>query len=215
MQTRMIAAVGVFAIWGGLIACNNSRKGDKPTADPNSPESLYVRGFDLLQAEQTEEGIQLLERAAALGNRDAQTTLGMVYYKWTGVTPDLDKSIAYYTKAAERGDTLAQENLAGVYAPLRETGMTLGMPYTGKKDLKKAYFWYQVCLESREDTGASSPVAIDEFGRSHGNQADCATDLEVVKKYLKPTAINDIDRRVGDWFAHHPDLYAQTSRKHK
>lgn len=61
------------------------------------------------------ETIKKLMSAAEKGDVDSQNTLGSYYYKGKYVQKDIDKSILWYTKAAEQGYALAQFNLGALY----------------------------------------------------------------------------------------------------
>ena len=61
--------------------------------------------------------LHLLEKAAELGDKRAQTFLGDIHagLTYTPKYKDLNKALEWYEKAAEKGDNTAQKNLALLY----------------------------------------------------------------------------------------------------
>ena len=52
-----------------------------------------------------------LLKEAEQGNEKAQYLLGQMYEKGTGIKPNYQKAVEWYTKAAEQGEIEAQFNL--------------------------------------------------------------------------------------------------------
>ena len=89
---------------------------------------------------------ELLQKAAELGHLEAQYDLGMLYYHGVKkpnvqtfeIPQNPELAVKWLTKAAEQGDSLAQYQLGECH----EEG-------TGtKKDLEKAFYWYQSAAKS-------------------------------------------------------------------
>lgn len=57
------------------------------------------------------------QRAADMGNAEAMTFLGKLYYDGLGVAIDKPKALELLVAAAERGDTLAMDGLSAHYGP--------------------------------------------------------------------------------------------------
>ena len=51
------------------------------------------------------------EKAAAQGNVQAQTVLGLLYYQGKGVKQDYTKARAWWEKAAAQGNNVAKKSL--------------------------------------------------------------------------------------------------------
>jgi TPR repeat protein len=67
-------------------------------------------------AYQESESLQQLRKAAGEGNADAQTRLGLLYYRGRGVPQDYAEALRWSRKAADQGDAVAQFNLGFMYA---------------------------------------------------------------------------------------------------
>ena len=59
--------------------------------------------------------LDLLKKLAEQGVAAAQNTLAMMYYSGQGVPQDYEKARKWYLKAAELGNTTAQDNLKRLY----------------------------------------------------------------------------------------------------
>lgn len=79
------------------------------------------------------EDLQMLQRQAAQGHTEAQTTLGHLYNNGRGVPQDYVKAAQWYEKAAALGDMKAQYHLGALY----ENGR--GVP----QDYPKAHLWQE------------------------------------------------------------------------
>ena len=78
-----------------------------------------------------------LVKEAEAGVAEAQSELGMCYFKGRGVAKDYEEAVKWWTKAAEQGDALAQFCLGNTY-------------FTGEgvtKDEKEAVKW---CTKAAE-----------------------------------------------------------------
>jgi TPR repeat protein len=164
---------------------NQQEASEKPT----DAKTQYHEGFDLLIAGDTQAGIRLLEESAAKGNRDAQTQLGMVYTDWTGVPPDLQKALRFYTLAAQGGDNYAQDGLANIYER--------------RSLFAKAYFWYRICEKSRLDTGATNPNFVTSDGDEVNIQAGCGSSARRLGNKLESGSRHVVDKQVDYWVRQH------------
>ena len=63
----------------------------------------------------TAEERALLQKKAEMGDANAQTLMGIMYYNGHGVTIDYSKAADWFTKAADKGDAQAQYLLAAMY----------------------------------------------------------------------------------------------------
>lgn len=105
------------------------------------PAAAYEVGIRLIEGngipQNTEEGIQWLERAADAGLAPAHFRLGGLYEKGLGVKKDLDVARRYYVIAAEKGHAKAMHNLAVLFAE----------GVDGKSDYKAASQWFRRAAE--------------------------------------------------------------------
>lgn len=101
-------------------------------------------------------GADRLRNAADQGQIPAQAELGRAYlYGQCDLPTDSDQAASWLTRAAERGDMYAQENLALMYSAgqpfiwhyheIKEMGTRFapGIP----QDYPKALFWYRRCAD--------------------------------------------------------------------
>lgn len=102
-------------------------------ARATSGKMFAKNGLAAYNAEDYQKAIPLLEKAAMLGNAEAQNLLGLCYGAGKGTEKDYTKALHWYLKAAEQGYTSAQYN-CGLY--YREG-------YGTEKDEDKAFEWYQ------------------------------------------------------------------------
>jgi TPR repeat protein len=106
-----------------------------------------------------EKAIKFFTMAAAQGNRDAMTSLGVVYqvdephYGQSHRKKDIVRAVDWFTKAADLGDGDAAFWLAQMY----ESGNT-----TLRADLAKALSWYHI---SAQHGNANSMLRLREYYR--------------------------------------------------
>ena len=70
----------------------------------------YAKGIDGFTKD-VARAVELYERAAELGEKDAHVRLGDLYYKGEDVEKDTAKAIRHYEAAAVKGDVRARHNL--------------------------------------------------------------------------------------------------------
>jgi TPR repeat protein len=75
----------------------------------------YEQGKLLYDAKKYDEAKVFLEKAANLGNADAQNNLGVCYQNGYGVGQDVAEAVKWYRLSAEQGNAFAQYNLAQCY----------------------------------------------------------------------------------------------------
>jgi localization factor PodJL len=101
----------------------------------------YEIGIRLIEgrsvAQNTEEGLRWLERAARAGIAPAHFRIGGIYEKGLGVKKDLMLARSHYVAAADRGNSKAMHNLAVLYAEGLE----------GKPDYRTAAGWFRRAAE--------------------------------------------------------------------
>ena len=152
--------------------------------------------------------------AAALGDADAQSNLGTMYFKGEGVPQDYNEAAKWYRKAANQGDALAQTSIGTMY------GTGLGVP----QDHTEAANWYRSAAEQGD---AKAQLALgfmyhDALGvpghyvRAYmwislaasrfppGADRDRAINgRDVVANWLTPGQIAEAKRLAREWTAKH------------
>ena len=78
------------------------------------------------------------------GDREAQYSVGRVYFKGEGVPQDLLKAMDYFRRAAEQGNFKAQNNLGSMYAQGQ------GVP----KDVAEAIKWFRKAADQGDAVGS-------------------------------------------------------------
>ena len=109
------------------------RKGTLPYTDL-AYRYLQGRGAPL----DVTEAARLFEKAAEMGDRIAQSNLGVLYMNGQGVPQDHEKAVRWFKIAAEAGDATAMGNLSFLYT------MGLGVP----RDYDKAAHWVRASIRA-------------------------------------------------------------------
>lgn len=164
----------------------NQAQPASPTAEapPASPEERALAGDPgpalalgrSLLAEQggTAEALRLLRLAAGASSAEAQTILGDIYYRGTGVKQDREQAAQWYAKAAASGYAEAQCNLAYLY----QDGAS------PRHDV--AAFWFRQAAEQGHAAAQYSLGEVYEYGQG------VPTDMkEAFAWYLKAAAGGD------------------------
>jgi tetratricopeptide (TPR) repeat protein len=86
----------------------------------NRAKDLMARGVDFWGAQAYQQALEPLREAADLGYAPAQTGIGNAYFAGKGVKQDYSAAIEWWKKAAAQGDSLAQNNLAWLYAACKD-----------------------------------------------------------------------------------------------
>ena len=117
-------------------------------AKSGDAEAQYKVGNFLDRGEQVKqdrvEAERWLRKAAEQGLRDAQMSLGMVYFNgWAPMRRDFKEAAKWYYLAAMQGEPNSPSLLAMMY----DTGFGL------EKDLVQAYIWYSLNPRWKEKRG--------------------------------------------------------------
>ncbi|MCC8064114.1 MAG: sel1 repeat family protein, partial [Clostridiales bacterium] len=86
---------------------------DKPE---NEAQNAYDEAMERYHAKDYDGAFTLFEKAARLGDADAQCNLGVCYNNGIGVTEDKAKAADWWGQAARQGHAVAQCNLGVCYA---------------------------------------------------------------------------------------------------
>ena len=83
--------------------------------EQNDPVALYDMGKSLAYYDDYEEAIACFRKAAEMGNADAQSELGALYYNGTYVDQDYDEAVKWFILSADQECAKAQYNLGLCY----------------------------------------------------------------------------------------------------
>ena len=106
----------------------------------NQPD--FDEGVAALRNHDYATAIKIFKTLAEQGDADAQSNLGVLYYKGQGVPKDYKEAARWFRKTAEQGQADAQFNLGLMYYKGQ------GVP----KDYVTAYMWYNLAAQ---DSGLS------------------------------------------------------------
>ncbi len=134
-----------------------------------SGRSEYTKEITNLLLEQ-EKPLKHYLAAAEKGNVDAQSELGLKYFKGVGVEKDLTKAAYWFNKAAEQGDLSSQNNLGLMY--INGLGVEKN-PTVAAKWLQKA--------AKQGDSAAENNLAI-MYINGTGVDKDTNKALELLKR---------------------------------
>ena len=96
----------------------------------------------------------LFERSAQAGDAEGQTSLGMIYYKGSGVPQNYQQAKFWFEKAAAQGNVSSMRMLGNIYVE------GLGVP----KNLQQARAWYEKAA-IQDDTDVQSIAIMEEIER--------------------------------------------------
>jgi len=116
------------------------------------------------------------EKAAAQGNVQAQTVLGLLYYQGKGVKQDYTKAREWWKKAAAQGEAHASRHLGFLY-------------YQGdgvEQDFAMARAWWEKAVAQGDDVALVLLGSLYEQGK--GGVGDLAKARALYKKYEKAAA---------------------------
>lgn len=130
-----------------------------------------------------------IKRKAELGDVDAQLELADCLFDGDGIEKNEDKAIELYKAAAEKGNSVAQFELAGIY----EEG-----EHINGRDLEQALFWY------RESAKAGYAPAQYALGTLYEDGGMVEKDLSQALHWFNlASGQGDADalKKLGDVFA--------------
>lgn len=135
-----------------------------PQADKGNAEFMYYAGRALLDGKtaDTLTGLELVQRSANKGYKDAQYRLGVIYIGGTMVDQDITKAVQLLTKAAGKGAISAMQRMANTY--YRGVG-------TITQDYSKALEWFERAVVHGDDYSAYMVGLI--YGEGKGVSQDC------------------------------------------
>lgn len=132
---------------------------------------------------------EFLEKAARLGEDDAQYLLATMYRDGKGVAKDLEMAARYFSQAANQGHEKAARSLGLAFA--RGDGVA--------KDGIRAYFWLNVASMGQWSQIFAGLPEGPEMTNRRRQMGDPAYDREVVARMLKPEEITEAQRLTRDW----------------
>lgn len=107
-----------------------------------SPQEMVEIGVEKYNNAQYYEAAEWFQKAAELGNAQAQNNLGILYKYGTGVDRDIAKAAYWFAKAAEQGYDHAISNLACLNDST--IGVPADLPFVDSDIVEEAYdsIWY-------------------------------------------------------------------------
>ncbi|KAG0234201.1 hypothetical protein BGW42_006839 [Actinomortierella wolfii] len=144
---------------------------NKSTSSINGPNSYPINGVAQQYDQEATPGLDVDATTALAhqGDADAQFELGRLYYSGeNGILQDYTKAFEWYFRAAEQGQTQAQNNLGWMY----QDGKGVA------QDDTKAVEWYRLAAEQGDAKAQGNLALMYEIGR--GVHKD---DLKAVEWY--------------------------------
>lgn len=89
-------------------------------------------------------------KLAQKGDRDAQFTLGLMYFEGTGPDKDYVQAVRWYRRAANQGQIMAQNNLGAMLMEGKGT----------PQDFAEAAFWFTLVADAGDPHGKQLRDAI-------------------------------------------------------
>jgi len=160
-------------------------------------------------AYQETESLKQLRKAADEGNADAQTRLGLLYYRGRGVPQDYAEALRWSRKAADQGDAVAQFNLGFMYSKGRR------MP----QDFVETARWYRKAADQgnadaqfnlglmyhkgqgvpRDSVEAHMWLSLAASRASGDDVTKFTNERDLVAKKMTPRQIAEAQRRAAEW----------------
>ncbi|MFC1814319.1 tetratricopeptide repeat protein, partial [Thermodesulfobacteriota bacterium] len=124
---------------------------DVPGLDKSTDAEKYLqKGLDYTNgtnvAKDPAEAFRWFNKAAGVGNREAQEWVAWSYENGAGTTRDYKKAAQWYRKVAERGGAFAQNRLGRMY----ESGKGV------RQDYAEAMKWYRKAAEQNHAAGQTN-----------------------------------------------------------
>jgi TPR repeat protein len=114
---------------------------------------------------------------ANLGDADAQTWVGIMYYDGKGVPQDDDKAFDWFTKAAEQCEVVAQYNLGVMYEDGRGA----------RQDYSMAHMFFNLAAANGNSQGAWRRSIIAEYMTSSELDEAWRLAWQWVEKHPSPS----------------------------
>jgi TPR repeat protein len=126
---------------------------------------------DLMQKEDFYEAANVCTALAKEDDKNAQFSLGLMFYQGNGMMSDLSQAQKWWRKAAQNNHSDAQFNL----------GIMLANGQGGSSDLVAAYAWLKIAAENGSLAAKDSAKQMaEELSSGEKKQAD--EKLELLKK---------------------------------
>lgn len=140
-------------------APSSKNTADKPNltaqAKAGDPEAQYALGVQLNKDKSPDKAFSWLLKAAQQGHRDAQYSLGDMYYSGSGVKKNYQEAAQWYLAAAKNNHTEAQSVIAGMY----QQGIGVA------KNEAVALSWYQKAANQGNAFACYGLAEMYEYGQ--------------------------------------------------
>ncbi|KAK9380127.1 uncharacterized protein V2V93DRAFT_325565 [Kockiozyma suomiensis] len=176
-------------------------------ADADHPEALYelarlhetADGSNAFLARDEKLALELYSKAAAQGQLAAQYRMGAAHeYGHLGAEADARRSVGWYSRAAQKGDSEAELGLSGWYLtgaegvlPKSETESYLWARRASEKGLAKAQYAVGYFAENGIGTPANMTEAVKWYKKAAGKkriflqEVDKKLMIRIGQKYAK------------------------------
>jgi len=160
-------------------------------------------------AYQETESLKQLRKAADQGNADAQTRLGLMYYRGRGVPQDYAEALRWSRKAADQGDAVAQFNLGFMYSKGRRMPQDFAETarwYRKAADQGNADAQFNLGLMYHKGQGVPQDSVEAHMWLSIAASRAVGDDVQkfknardLVAQKMTPQQIADAQRRAAEW----------------
>ncbi|GAA0859133.1 tetratricopeptide repeat protein [Aliiglaciecola litoralis] len=148
---------------------------EKDSSTEAKASCAYGLGYiEFYQNENTDQALDLFQRAGDWGEENAYFELGLIYEDGTKVTKDPQRAVEYYLQAINMGSYRAAANLGYMY----ETGNGVS------RDLQKALRFYTISANGGSPTGQNNLATFYRYGQVVEQNIQTAFDL-YLKSYAK------------------------------
>jgi len=165
----------------------------------------FQRGSEHLQLPITvEDQLAIALRGAALGDANAEVTIGSIYRKGAGVPKDPAEGLKWLRKAAEQGYDVAQVEIGWMYANgegVPKDDRTAIEWYRkaadqGHRDAQYAMGWF---YEHGEGVSKDDQVAV-EWYRKAAKQGHALAEYLLGQMYSEGRGVAKDDKAAAEWF---------------
>ncbi|MDX8396129.1 MAG: tetratricopeptide repeat protein, partial [Mariprofundaceae bacterium] len=165
---KMLAAIGVFMVFGAVAVVYMASDSEHKTMDAN----LIEIGQSALEDKRYDDAFQWFEKSARESNAEGQFQLGSLYQKGLGADRDDEQAVRWFRLAAKQGHAKAQYQLATHLEYGR--GVSLG--------LQEMVSWYQQAAEKGLGEAMYRLAIVYSDGRGIDQSDDHALKWVLVAK---------------------------------
>lgn len=138
----------------------------------NMAKDYFTKATEHSLKKEYAEAVKWFQKAAEMGEPNAQYNLGICYYKGQGIKQDFEEAVKWLKKAAEQGIVFAQYNLGVCY-------------YSGqgvKQDFEEAVKWFRIAADQE------FPAALYNLGLCYATGKGVKKNRSEAKKWFRKAA---------------------------